>query len=309
LKIFEEYPVKQVKNLVALAVGAILVVGCASTPKTLPEVEKARSDVQTLARDPMADSIASKELADSRNSLQGAELALKQGHKEDALHYAYLASQQAQTGESRINEERSKQQVAKGEADRTRVLLEARTTEAERAAAAAKDQAAQAEAARAAAEAARQEALSAKAQSEDMQRQLAELQAKQTDRGMVLTLGDVLFDTNKSTLKPGANSVMDRVATFMSKNTDTKVMIEGHTDSTGSDEYNVELSKRRAQAVQDALGSRGIDRNRVDALGKGEGFPVASNDSAAGRQANRRVEIVFSDQEGKFAAGANGSYR
>jgi outer membrane protein OmpA-like peptidoglycan-associated protein len=301
--------VNNVKNLVAAAVGAVLLTACASAPKTLPEVEQARSDVQILARDPLGEQIASKELSDARNSLQGAELALKEGHKQDALHYAYLASQQAKTGEARVNEERAKQEVGRGEAERNRVLLEARTTEAERAAASAKAQAAQADAARQQAEASRQEALSAKAQSEDMQRQLAELQAKQTDRGMVLTLGDVLFDTGASSLKPGADRVMERVASFMQKNTDTKVMIEGHTDSRGSDEYNAELSRRRAGAVQDALASRGIDRNRVEAVGKGEAFPVASNDDPAGRQQNRRVEIVFSDQEGHFAAGANGSYR
>lgn len=305
-----------VKNLVAAAVGAVLLSACATTPKTLPEVEQARDDVQTLQRDPLSDTIAQKELADSKNSLSAADLALKNGKKDDALHYAYLASQQAQTGEARIKEERSRQAIAKGEADRTRVLLDSRTQEAEAAAAAAKQQAAQAEAARQQAEAARQqaeasrqEALAAKAEAEDMQRQLADLQAKQTDRGMVLTLGDVLFDTAKSTLKPGADSVMDRVAAFMTKNADTKVMIEGHTDSRGSDEYNQELSKRRAEAVRDALASRGIQRDRVEAVGKGEGFPVASNDDAAGRQQNRRVEIVFSDKEGQFASGANASYR
>ncbi len=297
------------RNLVAAAVGAVLIGGCATTPKTLPEVEQARADVQTLAHEPLAEQIASKELADARKSLEGADLALKERRKEDALHYAHLASQQAQTGEARVEEERSKQQVAKGEANRNRVLLESRTVEAEQAAATAKAQAAQAEAARQQAEASRQEALAAKAESEDMQRQLAELQAKQTERGMVLTLGDVLFDTAKSTLKPGASTVMERVAAFMQKNPDTKVMIEGHTDSRGSDEYNQELSKQRAIAVQDALASRGIDRNRVEAVGKGEGFPVASNDDNAGRQQNRRVEIVFSDQEGKFASGTSASYR
>jgi len=294
--------VKTAKTLVAAAVGTLLIAACASTPKTLPEVEQARSDVQTLARDPMADQIASKELSDARASLQGADTALKEGRKDDALHYAYLASQQAQTGEARVNEQRAKTQVSKGEADRNKVLLEARTSEAEQATAAAKAQAADAEAAR-------QQALAAQAQTEDVQRQLAELQAKQTDRGMVLTLGDVLFDTGAATLKPGAESVMERVATFMEKNPETKVMIEGHTDSRGSDEYNQELSKRRAAAVQDALASRGIDRSRVEALGKGEGFPVASNDSNAGRQQNRRVEIVFSDKEGHFASGAGSTYR
>jgi outer membrane protein OmpA-like peptidoglycan-associated protein len=279
-----------------------LIAACAAPPKTLPEVEQARTDVQTLARDPMAEQYASKELSDARTSLQGADTALKEGRKQDALHYAYLASQQAQTGEARISEQRAKEQVAKGEAERNKVLLEARTSEAEQAAAAAKAQAA-------AAEAARQQALSAQAQAEDMQRQLTELQAKQTDRGMVLTLGDVLFDTGKATLKPGADSVMERVAAFMEKNPDTKVIIEGHTDSRGSDEYNQELSKRRAMAVQDALASRGIDRSRVEAVGKGKGFPVATNDTPAGRQQNRRVEIVFSDKEGHFASGASSTLR
>lgn len=300
---------KTAKNLIAAAVGAVLIAACASTPKTLPEIEQARSNVQTLQRDPMADTIAQKELTDARNSLAGADLALKNGKKQDALHYAYLASQQAQTGEARIKEEKSKAAVARGEADRTRVLLESRTQEAEASAAAARAQAQQAELARQQAEASRQQALAATAEAEDMQRQLADLQAKQTDRGMVLTLGDVLFDTAKSTLKPGADVVMGRVATFMEKNPGTKVLIEGHTDSRGSDEYNQSLSRLRAMAVQDALAGRGIDRSRVETAGKGEGYPVASNDDAAGRQANRRVEIVFSDQDGKFASGANASLR
>lgn len=286
---------KTAKHLVAAAVGTVLIAACASTPKTLPEVEQARTAVETLARDPMAEQSASKELSDARSSLQGADTAVKEGRKEDALHYAYLASQQAQAGEARVNEHRAKEQVSKGEAERNKVLLEARTNEAEQAAAAAKAQAAAADAAR--------------HQTEEMQRQLTELQAKQTDRGMVLTLGDVLFDTAAATLKPGADSVMERVATFMEKNPETKVIIEGHTDSRGSDEYNQELSKRRAAAVQEALASRGIDRSRVEAVGKGEGFPVASNDTNAGRQQNRRVEIVFSDKQGQFASGSSSAYR
>lgn len=286
------------KNLIAAAVGAILISGCASTPKTLPEVEQARADVQTLASQPGSDQVASKELSDARQSLQGAELALKEGRKEDALHYAYLASRQAETGEARIKEDQSKRAVAQSDSERNRILLEARTREAQQAAEAARQQQAQAESAR-------QEALAAKAETEDMQKQLAELQAKQTERGMVLTLGDVLFDTAAATLKPGANTQMDRIAQFMQKNPETKVIIEGHTDSRGAEAYNEQLSQRRAQAVQDALAIRGIDRSRVEAVGRGEAYPVASNDTTAGRQQNRRVDIVFSDQQGHFAAGAN----
>src|SRR5262249_59095514 len=132
---------------------------------------------------------------------------------------------------------------------------------------------------------------------------LADLQAKQTDRGMVLTLGDVLFDTAAATLKPGAASTLDRVAAFMKQNDGTKVIVEGHTDSRGSAEYNQQLSERRAQSVADALAFRGVDRNRVEPVGRGKELPVASNDNAAGQQQNRRVELIFSDASVRFPGG------
>jgi len=296
-------------TLSVTALSAVLLVACASAPKRMEQLEQARVDVQTLSQDPSAEQAASSELRAARGSLDQADAAMKKGDKEDAIHYAYLASQQAQTGKSRVEEARAREQVAQGEADRTRVLLEARTTEAERAAAQARAATAVAQAQTQQADAARQEAVAARAEAESMQQQLAELQAKQTERGMVLTLGDVLFDTNTATLKPGATVALERVAEFMKQNASTKVMIEGHTDSRGSDSYNMELSQRRAQAVGDALAFRGVDRGRVEAVGRGEGFPVATNDSGAGRQQNRRVEIVFSDESGRFAAGANNALR
>jgi outer membrane protein OmpA-like peptidoglycan-associated protein len=294
--------VNYAKVSIAAVVSAVLMTACASTPKRVEQLEQARSDVQTLASDPLAQQAASQELANARSSLDQAENALKAGHKDEVLHFSYLASQQAQTGEERVNEVRSKQEVAKGEAERNRVLLESRTAEAERATASAQEQArlAQAQA---------QEADAARAKAEETQRQLAELQAKQTERGMVLTLGDVLFDTGASTLKPGAGAVLDRVAGFLKENDGTKVMIEGHTDSRGSDQYNEQLSERRAQAVADGLAFRGIDRGRVEAVGRGEALPVASNDTAAGQQQNRRVELVFSDASGRFASGTSTSLR
>jgi len=291
------------------ALSAVLLVACASAPKRMEQLEQARVDVQTLSQDPLAEQAASSELRAARGSLDQADAAMKKGEKEDAIHYAYLASQQAQTGKSRVEEARAREQVAQGEGDRNRVLLTARTNEAEKAAAEARAATAVAQAQTQQADAARQEAVAAKAETENMQQQLAELQAKQTERGMVLTLGDVLFDTNAATLKPGATVALDRVAEFMKQNATTKVMIEGHTDSRGSDGYNQELSRRRAQAVGDALAFRGVDRGRVEAVGRGEGFPVASNDSDAGRQQNRRVEIVFSDESGRFAAGATNVLR
>lgn len=304
---------KTSSRLIPLFVSAVLAgslaAGCASTPKEIPELEQARTDVQTLLQEPKAQQVASQELSNARKSLDAAEAAMKKHDKDGVLHYSFLASQQAKAGEELIARDQSRAQVAQGEADRNQVLLDARTREAQNATE-------QARAEQQKAEAAKQEALSAQAQAEqarteaaDMQKQLAELQAKQTERGMVLTLGDVLFDTGQATLKPGAQSVLDRVAGFMAKNDGTKVIIEGHTDSRGSDSYNEELSQRRAQAVSDALAAHGIDRGRVEAVGRGEALPVASNDSAAGRQQNRRVEIVFSDQEGRFASGASSTLR
>lgn len=121
------------------------------------------------------------------------------------------------------------------------------------------------------------------------------MRAKPTPRGMVLTLGDVLFDVNKSTLKPGAYVTIDRLAEALKGAPDQQVIIEGHTDSTGADAYNQQLSQARAQAVQAALLERGVRPDQVQAVGKGESFPVASNDNAAGRQQNRRVEMIFAD--------------
>jgi outer membrane protein OmpA-like peptidoglycan-associated protein len=120
----------------------------------------------------------------------------------------------------------------------------------------------------------------------------------------VLTLGDVLFDTAQANLKPGAASTMDRLAQFMRDYGERQVMIEGHTDSRGEDAYNIDLSQRRAAAVRDALLERNIEPQRIRIVGLGEGYPVASNDTQAGMQQNRRVEIVISDEQGGFPAGA-----
>jgi outer membrane protein OmpA-like peptidoglycan-associated protein len=283
------------KVSITAAVSAVLLAACASTPENIGQLEQARSDVQALSSEPLAQQAASQELANARSSLEQAENALKDGKREDVLHYSYLASQQAQTGQARVAEGRSREAVASGEAERNRVLLESRTREAEAAARAAQTQSQQAQA--------------SQKEAEEAQRQLAELQAKQTERGMVLTLGDVLFDTGAATLKPGAGAVLDRVAGFLNENEGTKVMIEGHTDSRGSEQYNQELSQRRALAVADGLAFRGIDRGRVEAVGRGEALPVASNDSPAGQQRNRRVDLVFSDASGRFASGVSTSLR
>jgi outer membrane protein OmpA-like peptidoglycan-associated protein len=118
----------------------------------------------------------------------------------------------------------------------------------------------------------------------------------------VLTLGDVLFDTGKATLKPGAYSTIDRLAQVLNSSHNSRVVIEGHTDSVGSEEMNQSLSEERAMSVQSALLQRGVSGSQVRSLGKGETTPVAGNDTASGRQANRRVELIFSQDGSRVAA-------
>jgi outer membrane protein OmpA-like peptidoglycan-associated protein len=130
-------------------------------------------------------------------------------------------------------------------------------------------------------------------QNADMQREIASLQARVTDRGLVLTLGDVLFASGQATLQAGAGGNLDKLVAFLNKYPQRAVAIEGHTDSMGGDDANQMLSQRRADAVKAYLVGRGIDSARLTASGRGETAPVAPNESAAGRQQNRRVELVI----------------
>jgi len=286
-----------VKNPIIFATVAALLTACATQPQRNEQLEQARSAVQTLSADPLAQQAAAHDLDAARDNLRLADDAQsKHEPMTDVTHLAYLAQRHADAGQARIEEARARQEVARSEEERNRVLLEARTREAQNAQS-------QAQAAQQQAAAAQQQAQSAQQQLQAAQQQMQEMQAKQTNRGMVLTLGDVLFDTNKATLKPGAAQRLDRLATFLQSNPSEKLIIEGYTDSTGSEEYNQELSQRRAQSVADALASRGVTASRYSVVGRGESFPVATNDTSAGRQQNRRVEVVFSDQTGRFAEG------
>ena len=129
----------------------------------------------------------------------------------------------------------------------------------------------------------------------DLQRQIEELNARETDRGLVVTLGDVLFATGKSNLMGGAGQNLDKLAAFLGEYPDRTVLIEGHTDNVGSDESNHFLSQQRAESVKSYLVNRGVQASRINTVGLGESSPVASNDTATGRQQNRRVEVVISN--------------
>ncbi len=287
-------------GLVLASAVAVVLSACSSTPARIDELEQARAAVQQVESSPDAGKFAADEVTAAHNALREADrLAAEKKSLADIRQAAYLAKRHADIAAEQITRGQAEAQTASAEGERQRVLLQAR----EREAATARQQA---EASQLQAEASQQQAQLAQQQAERtaedarrnaamLEEQLRELQAKQTDRGLVLTLGDVLFDSGQATLKPGATGTVDRLAEFLIQSPDRSVTIEGHTDSMGSDRYNMSLSENRANSVKAALVGKGVPAERIVAVGKGEGVPVAGNDNSAGRQQNRRVEIIVSN--------------
>lgn len=266
-----------------LASAGILATGCAGTPDKIAQLEDAKSAYTRANADPVIAKHAALELDDANKSLKKAEKVWQDGDEKKLVeHYAYIADQQIAIAEYRAKDLDNQKQLEDMKLERKSVQLEVRAGEVEKS--------------RKLAEAARLEAAEMAAKAAELQRQMVELQATQTERGIVLTLGDVLFDLNKATLKPGSEQKIAKVADFMNEYPEKNVVIEGHTDSTGEEEYNQSLSSRRAAAVKLALVMRGVDATRVVSRGLGEDVPVASNENSHGRQQNRRVEIIFENE-------------
>jgi outer membrane protein OmpA-like peptidoglycan-associated protein len=248
--------------------------GCASTPNQ--SLIDAHSSYNKARTNPDVTNLAPLELQDASDTLNKADYAFSENEEVESVnHLAYIAGQQVDIAKETANRKKAEAAVNASAAKRTQVQLDARTVEADAAhAKVARDQV--------------------------LIDQLRALNAQQTERGMVITLGDVLFSTNKAQLKSGGMRNIQKLAEFMTQYPQYKVSVEGHTDSQGSDEHNLELSERRADAVQTALLEKAVDSNRIATRGYGEGFPVASNDNEGGRQLNRRVEIILSDENGNI---------
>lgn len=133
-----------------------------------------------------------------------------------------------------------------------------------------------------------------------LEAQLRDIEGKQTERGLLVTLGDVLFAFNKSELTPQAGPRLDKLASFLKQFPQRKLLVEGYTDAVGTDAYNMELSERRAEAIREALVARGVDTTRVVTKGYGKAYPVADNANVDGRAVNRRVEVVIADENGNL---------
>jgi OmpA-OmpF porin, OOP family len=247
--------------ILSLGVISLLFISCASVREN-EALFQARAAYDKARTDPMVVANAPVALEEARQELQKAE----ESDSEDQMtHRSYMTIRKTELAVAVAQEKAARDERARLAKEKERVLLEGSRRQTE----------------------------IARAQVQEMERELANLRAKKTERGYVVTLGDILFATNKAELMPASQGTLDQVAAFLNKHPEIKVIAQGHTDNVGSAEYNVMLSKARAQSVGSALMARGIARERITVEGRGELSPIASNNTAAGRQQNRRVELVF----------------
>ena len=298
-------------TLIAAAVAAVLLTGCASAPVEPDGAAMLRARLTALQSDPQLGSRAPLAMEQANIAVTAAEKP--DTDKVQVAHLEFMADRKISIARAQAESQLAVDQRKGLTEQREAMRLQARTAEADaanrranmaqanaadqqmladaansRALAAqadASDQAQQADAARAA-------TADATRQAEELQRQIDGLQARVTDRGLVLTLGDVLFASGAANLNSG-DAHLSKLAAFLNKYMDRNVLIVGYTDSIGGQDYNLGLSQRRADAVKFYLVQQGIDSARLSASGQGMGSPVADNSSATGRQQNRRVEVTI----------------
>ncbi|MFZ0724604.1 MAG: OmpA family protein [Desulfobacterales bacterium] len=251
-------------------IGSVVLIGtiaagCATTPRATPQLDQARQAYLQAQADPTVAQYAPVPLHEADQLLVQAQNADSKAARE---HYSYLTEKKVELARALAAEKAAENQVEQLRAQNQDMLLQMRSRETEK----------------------------AQTEVDQLRRELKNLEAKQTERGISLTFGNVLFETDRAVLKPGAELSLAKLADFLQSHPDRTVLIEGHTDSQGSQEYNQKLSQRRAEAVARALEAQGVSAGRITATGLGEAYPVASNDTAAGRQQNRRVEVIIQNQ-------------
>jgi len=285
-----------------------------------------RKTVESTARDAVETSEEVRVMAVKQRAEEEAQARLaaekKAAEEREAKARADAdaeAKRRADAEQARLQAEQARQQAEQARAEAERMKLEAQKAAEEAAA-----QKAEAEKARQAAleqqraaEAQTQKALQAAAQAEaekaQLRAQLLEqlnsiLQTRDSARGLIINMSDVLFDTGSATLKPGAREKLAKISGILLAHPGLTLQIEGHTDSVGGDDFNQQLSERRAASVLDFLAGQGVPAEAMSARGFGKAQPVASNDTAEGRQRNRRVELVVNgDAIGKSSAASASS--
>ncbi len=268
-------------NILALSFLMVAALaGCSATPDRNARLDNARNSYRDAQSDPQVVNLAALELKEAGDALAKANAASNQRQDPASVdHLAYLAQRRVAIAQETAKRKGAEATVSQADAERDKIRLAARTEEADKS---------------------QRQVQDSEMRVRQLESQLNELNAKPTERGLVITLGDVLFDTNRAQLKSGGVREVQKLADALKQHPQRTVFIEGFTDSTGSESRNQELSEQRAIAVRNTLLNMGIAGNRMTTSGYGKSFPVASNDTEAGRQLNRRVEIIISDETGSI---------
>ncbi len=284
-------------RMLALASAVTFAVaGCATAPQSPDGSADVRSKLSALQSN---STLAKKVPVEIREAEAAVVIAEATVGKDVALgeHRVYMADHLVEIATAKAATRNAEDQRAMLSQKRDEARLAARTREADKAHRATELAQSKTEAERALAVAAAAKASSnaaeAAANAKEMQRQIDVLQAEATDRGLVLTLGDVLFATGRSDLKSGGTNTLDKLVVFLNEYPGRTVAIEGHTDDVGSLDMNQILSQHRADSVRSYLMQKGIQSVRLAASGMGETRPIAENSSESGRQQNRRVEVII----------------
>jgi len=296
----------KIRTLCIALFGASLA-ACSSVPERNSALDQSRERVVAARSDPQVGALAADELRDAEASVSRAEQAWTAGTRKDTVdHLAYLADQRILIARETATGRAAQAVTAGAAAERDRMRLAERTAEADNTrrqliASEQRNQVKSTRLAEAESSALRDQASMEQSQSrvQALETELTALNAKQTDRGMVVTLGGVLFYSGKADLLSSGSADMIRLADFFKRNPQRSATIEGHTDSIGAADSNLALSERRAAAVMAELVKLGVASDRLSTRSFGEEQPVVGNDTAAGRQMNRRVEIVFAPPTGE----------
>lgn len=299
---------KNLQYIPTLLIATSLFAGCSSIPDNNPKLDAARNEFQAAQSDPSVTRSASLELKQASDALDAANKAwMEHDSDEHVDSLAYIATKKVEIAEQVAKQKTAEMTIANATKDQDKILLEQRTKEADQAeqnTSIAKDQAKAAENQAVIAQDASIDALQKQKDAEmhanQLQEQLTALAAKQTPRGIVVTLGNTFFKTDQARLNTNGMHNAQQLADILKQNPQRVVLVEGYTDSTGGANYNQELSERRASSVGNVLMEMGISQDRITTRGYGDADPVASNTTASGRQLNRRVEIVLSGDDGKI---------
>jgi outer membrane protein OmpA-like peptidoglycan-associated protein len=282
--------------LSVLALTSLMLSGCVTAPVSPPGAAEVRAKLDVLQADPNLRDQAPVEIREAESAVTVAEEPLLD---DPALgeYRVFMADRKVEIAMAKASTRYAEGQRKELDRERAQARLDARTLEADRSHR-------RTEMARSDAESSRETAAAALAEASELQKQIDILQAEATDRGLVLTLGNVLFATGRSELEPGGTASLDKLVVFLNEYPNRNAEIEGHTDDVGSAELNQTLSLNRARSAMAYLTQHGIQPTRLTAAGMGETRPVADNDSAYGRQQNRRVEIIIENPPSELRSAA-----